>query len=135
MQIDLYSLKDRVTGIARDAAALIRDTAFSVEQKGTASDIVTSSDIASQKYLMECLSPLIEGAGFFCEENVCDISHEYIWIIDPIDGTTNYARGIASCAISVALSHGGEIILGVVCEIASGDAYAATLGGGATFNE
>ena len=53
MQIDLYSLKDRVTGIVRDAAALIRDTAFSVEQKGTASDIVTSSNVFLNAFYIE----------------------------------------------------------------------------------
>ena len=84
---------------------------FDVMEKGSEVNLVTSSDLAVQEFLVGRLSGLVPGAGFLCEENdLTDISHEYVWIIDPIDGTANYARGIGDCCISVALSQLGELV-------------------------
>ena len=59
---------------------------------------------------------------------------EYVWVIDPIDGTANYSRGIDHCCISVALEHLGEIILGVVFSPARNEIYTAEKGKGAFCN-
>ena len=83
---------------------------------------------------MEKLKELLPLSCFYCEEEGVHQSGEYVWIIDPIDGTANYSRRIDDCGISVALIHNGVAILGVVCGIFSGDVYSATLGGGAALN-
>lgn len=101
MQI-LSSLAD----IVIEASGLMVTDGFSISQKHGASNIVTSSDIAVQEFLRQRLNALLPGSGFICEEeDVHDVSHDDVWIIDPIDGTANYSRGIRECAISVGLQH------------------------------
>jgi myo-inositol-1(or 4)-monophosphatase len=131
---NIRTLEGRVIDVVREAVELVKNTNFSVSEKGDVTDIVTTNDILSQNFLIDRLGRLIPGSGFHSEEGVCDKNKEYVWIIDPIDGTANYSRGISDCAISVALAQGGRVVLGVVCSIGSGDVYSATLGGGARLN-
>ena len=106
---------------------------FEVHDKGSRENLVTSSDLAVQDFLTDRLSKLIPGSGFLCEEeDLNDIAgHEYVWIIDPIDGTANYARGGENCCISVALIRGGEQFIGVVYSPWRGELYYAEKGKGA----
>ena len=132
---ELTSLLNGVIQIVGKVANIIKDAPFSTAEKSQTTDIVTSSDLASQKYLIKELGTLLPNSGFYCEEEgVCDCEKEYVWIIDPIDGTTNYSRGIADCGISVALLRNKKAVLGVVCSIFSGDIYSAVLGKGAFLN-
>lgn len=104
-----------VISIVREAAKLMVREGFSVEEKGTIENIVTSSDLAVQHFLMENLSSILPDCGFLCEEeDLSDTFHKQVWIIDPIDGTANYARGDENCCISVALIENGYPKLGVV---------------------
>ena len=107
---------EQVKNIVLEAAKImLNDGSFVVEEKGGATNLVTSNDLAVQAFLQKELSAFMPNSSFLCEEgDVKDLSKDYVWIIDPIDGTTNYARHITVCAISVALKHKGEIILGVV---------------------
>lgn len=92
--------------IVIEASRLMQTDDFSISQKQGAANIVTSSDIAVQDYLCKHLSDLLPESGFICEEeDIHDLKHEYLWIIDPIDGTANYSRGIRECAICVGLWH------------------------------
>ena len=80
--------------IIREASKLMLND-FEISQKDGFSNIVTSSDIAVQDFLCKRLASLLPSSGFICEEeDINDASHEYTWIIDPIDGTANYSRGI-----------------------------------------
>lgn len=95
---------DSIVSIVREASQLMIGDTFEVSQKDGYANIVTSSDIAVQEFLCRRLTELLPGSGFLCEEDdVNDLNHEYVWIIDPIDGTANYSRGIAECAICVGL--------------------------------
>ncbi len=126
---------DSIVPIVREAARLMTRSGFDVMEKGSEVNLVTSSDLAVQEFLVGRLSGLVPGAGFLCEENdLADISHEYVWIIDPIDGTANYARGIGDCCISVALSHLGELVEGVVYIPWRDELYSARKGSGAFLN-
>ena len=132
---DLEALKDSVIEIVRSVANAVKNAAFTVTEKDEAINIVTSSDLLAQRLLMEALASLVPESGFYCEEeDVRQTDRDYVWIIDPIDGTANYSRHIADCAISVALVYRKKAVLGVVCSIFNEDVYAATLGGGATLN-
>lgn len=134
--VNLSLLLPQVSQIVRTVASIIKQSPFSVTAKSDATDILTSNDLASQHHLIKELGELLPESGFYCEEEgVRDLAKEWVWIIDPIDGTANYSRGIANCAISVALMQNQKVVLGVVCDIHSGDVYSATLGGGAFFNE
>lgn len=126
---------DRVIDIVKKASELMDASDFEIEEKGSIENIVTSSDLAVQHYLTEHLSELIPGCGFFCEEDdLQNTEQEFIWIIDPIDGTANYARHIEDCSISVALARKGELQLGVVYSPWRKELYCAELGKGATLN-
>lgn len=97
---------DKVMDVVREASRLMMTTDFVIHEKGDVANIVTTSDVAVQDYLCQHLAQLLPGCGFLCEEeDEHDTLHEYVWIIDPIDGTANYSRGIDQCAISVGLMH------------------------------
>lgn len=126
---------DTLISIVREASALMDTRHFDISQKDGYSNIVTSSDVAVQDFLCEHLAPLLPGCGFLCEEeDMQDTSHEYTWIIDPIDGTANYSRGIDQCAICVGLKHGDAMLMGVVYLPRTGEMFSAERGKGAYLN-
>ena len=126
---------DKIIETVREAAGLMVRSGFEVMEKGSSANLVTSSDLAVQHFLVRRLSELIPGSGFLCEEeDLDDVSHEYIWIIDPIDGTANYARSMQDCCISVALARNGEVCTGVVYSPWRDELYHAEKGSGAFCN-
>lgn len=128
-------MTEKIMPIVREAASLMVRSGFEVMEKGSRENIVTSSDLAVQEFLVGKLSALIPGSGFFCEEeDLDDVSHEYVWIVDPIDGTANYSRGIDHCSISVALAKGGEVVAGVVYSPWRNEMFHAEKGAGAFLN-
>lgn len=133
--METKELLESVAGIVRSASALMQDVSFEVTEKAGYANIVTSSDVAVQDYLCGQLAELLPGSGFLCEEkDLRDDTHEYVWIIDPIDGTANYSRGIADCAICVGLKHREEMVLGVVYLPRSEEMFTAEKGKGAFLN-
>lgn len=127
---------EQIIEIVREASGLMKRSGFQIHDKGSRENLVTSSDLAVQDFLTVRLSELLPGSGFLCEEeDLADVSgHEYVWIIDPIDGTTNYARGDENCCISVALIRGGDPFMGVVFSPWRGECYWAEKGRGAFCN-
>ena len=104
-----------LTDIVVEASSLMLTDDFQITQKDGVSNIVTSSDIAVQEFLRGRLSALLPGCGFICEEeDIHDSLHEYLWIIDPIDGTANYSRGIRECAVCVGLWHEGAMEMAAI---------------------
>ena len=131
----MNAMLQKVIDIVKEASALMTSDHFTVMEKDGRENLVTSSDIAVQHFLTERLAALLPGCGFLCEEeDFRDLDEEYVWIIDPIDGTANYSRGIADCCISVALARKGALQLGVVYSPARGELYSAELGKGAQCN-
>ena len=124
----LHSLVEIVV----EAAGLMLTDDFSISQKGGASNIVTSSDIAVQEFLRQRLSALLPGCGFICEEeDIHDSQHDFLWIIDPIDGTANYSRGIRECAICVGLLHGQAMEMAAIYLPRTDELFTAKRGEGA----
>ncbi|NNC95342.1 MAG: inositol monophosphatase [Chitinophagales bacterium] len=125
--------------IIKEAGKFIRDesTRWSIkdiEMKGR-NDIVTYVDKTSQQMLVDNLSKLIPDCGFITEEDVTkDKEKEYTWIIDPLDGTTNFVYGIPLYAVSVALAHKGKTVAGIVYEINNDECFYAWLNGGSYLN-
>jgi len=127
----------QVTDIVRNASSLMdRTGGFEVHDKGVRENIVTSSDLAVQHFLTEQLQLRFPEVGFLCEEeDINDVTgHDSVWVIDPIDGTANYARGNENCCVSVALVEKEEPILGVVYSPWRGELYTAQKGKGAFCN-
>lgn len=128
-------LEKKVIIVAKDASRLMKRRNFTIEQKSTLVNIVTSCDIDVQQYLCKELKKLMPSSGFLCEEkNIRDLNHEYVWIIDPIDGTANYTRGLYEYAISIALVRNNEPVLAVVYNPAQNDLFTAVIGDGAMLN-
>lgn len=131
-----------ITEQVKDAAILVGEfirqerKIFSydnVEVKGM-NDLVSYVDKTSEKLLVEKLSIILPEAGFIVEENTKTGLKEYNWIVDPLDGTTNFVHGIPCYAISIGLEHKGEIISGVVYEVAQNECFHAYKNGGAFLN-
>lgn len=128
---------EKVMKIVKNAAKLMLNHPFEIEQKDGYENIVTSTDIQVQQYLICHLKKLIIGAGFLCEEsNMQEVNKTpYCWIIDPIDGTTNFTRHLKQSAISVALKKENEIVLGVVYNPFLDDMFFAVKNEGAFLNK
>lgn len=121
--------------IVREASKLMLVDSFDVSQKEGFANIVTSSDVAVQDFLKTRLAELLPGSSFLCEEeDRHDLSREFTWIIDPIDGTANYSRGIRECAICVGLKHGNSMVMAVVYLPRTDELFHAERGKGAFLN-
>lgn len=129
-------MKEQLIEIVREAAKLMQVDSMEIIEKDGVENIVTSSDLAVQEFLCQHLADLLPGCGFLCEEeDMNDTSHEYTWIIDPIDGTANYSRGIDQCAICVGLKHGALMEMGVVYVPRTNELFFAQRGKGAFRND
>jgi len=100
------------------------------EAKGP-TDIVTEWDRASEAEIIRVISSEYPDSHFLAEERGEFGKGEMVWVIDPLDGTKNYYRGLPVFAVSVALTIDGEIALGVVHDPVRGETYHATKGQGA----
>lgn len=132
-------LLSEVIRIAEEAGnIMLTETDVKVDTKGTKENYVTSTDVKVQKFLRKALTGLLPGSGFLGEEE--DASAEgyepkgKVWIVDPIDGTNNYARGIPMSVVSIALVEDGEPILGVVRNPYLEETFCAEKGKGAYLN-
>jgi myo-inositol-1(or 4)-monophosphatase len=123
---------------ARLAGQLLLDKAgrVQVREKGPA-DLVTEADLASQEVIRETLLGAFPGHGFLAEENlsIASSDDDYRWIVDPLDGTTNYVHGIAQYCVSIALERSGKLLVGTVYDPVADECFSATSGGGAWLGE
>jgi myo-inositol-1(or 4)-monophosphatase len=104
-------------------------TASTIEAKGR-HNFVTHVDTGAEKMLVEGLGKLIPGSGFIAEEGTAGQSgEEYRWVIDPVDGTTNFIHGLPPFAISIALMHHERIVLGLIYELGFKEFFYAWEGG------
>lgn len=97
--------------------------------------LVSYVDETAEKQLVESLKEIVPEAGFIAEEGTETKKGEtYNWIIDPLDGTTNFLHGIPVFAISIALMKKDEVVTGVVYELGQKEMFSAWKGGGAYLN-
>lgn len=124
---------------ARDAGQILLEKFGRVTVTKKADiDLVTEADLASEAMIIERIksyypkhSILAEEAG---EAVVIGGDNTWKWIIDPLDGTTNYAHGYPCFAVTIALEHDGEIVIGVTYDPTRNELFAAEKGQGATLN-
>ena len=107
-----------------------------VSRKGPA-DFVSNADLAAEKIIYDELKLARPDYGFLMEEGGTEVGvdPQHRWIIDPLDGTTNFLHGIPFFAVSIALERDGQIVAGVVYNPALDELYAAERGTGAFFND
>lgn len=105
-----------------------------IEYKGK-NDMVSYVDKEAEKRLVKGLAEILPGSGFIAEEGTSSKrSDSYNWIIDPLDGTTNFTHGLPIYCISVALMKRNELALGVVYELNRDECFHAAKGAGAYLN-
>lgn len=137
--INLEEYCVQVSNICKEAGNYIRQEfqVFSnqrVEEKGL-HDLVSYVDKEAERQLVEKLRALIPESGFITEEDSSrETSSTYNWIIDPLDGTTNFIHKVPTFCVSVALTKGTELLIGVVYEINRNECFTAYKGGGAYLN-
>jgi myo-inositol-1(or 4)-monophosphatase len=137
--MDPSQILKQVISIAKNAGAFIRRQGeiFNYEQaevKGL-NDMVSYVDKTAERMIVAGLRQIAPTAGFMVEENTASEQKEYNWIVDPLDGTTNFIHGIPCYAVSIALEHQGDVILGVVYEICRDECFHSIQGGGAFMND
>ena len=138
--IDLEEICKKVCFAARSAGQLMLNERknFSVEKvehKGV-HDYVSYVDRAAEELIIKHLSPLIPSAGFITEEATTEQGKaEYTWVIDPLDGTTNYIHGLSPYSVSIALFKDEQAIVGVVYIPTSDECFHAIKDGKAYLNE
>ena len=91
-------------------------TESDIEEKGV-HNLVTYVDKAAEKQIIEALSKLLPESGFIAEEGTSSkVGKEFNWIVDPLDGTTNFIHGVPLYSVSIALTKDDELVLGVIYE-------------------
>jgi len=133
---DLADLAERV---GLDAAALLRDGLsrddLQVETKSSGTDMVSEMDKAAERLIVDQLLAARPGDGVLGEEGSDTAGTSGVrWVIDPLDGTTNYLYRHPGFSVSIAAEEAGRAVAGIVVDIPSGDIYRAVRGGGATRN-
>jgi len=127
------------TSVVRAAGKFISDerkkfSSSEVVNKGQR-DLVSYVDVNAEKILVEGLRKILTEAGFLTEEKtIADSNQSLRWIIDPLDGTTNFIHGVPAYSVSVALQHDDELLIGIVFEINLDECFYAWKNGGAFLN-
>jgi myo-inositol-1(or 4)-monophosphatase len=128
--MNLESIAQQVKELSQETGRYILSewsklSAEKVETKGL-HDFVTHVDKTSEEKLVEGLQEILPEAGFIVEEETAQNDGEqYKWIVDPLDGTTNYIHGITPFAISIALQKDDRTILGLVHELGHNEVFMA----------
>jgi myo-inositol-1(or 4)-monophosphatase len=139
MQQSIESIADAVCRLAVSVGGYLREEQqklkkSAIEMKGTR-DYVTYIDKEAEKRLVAKLREIFPVAGFLTEEATVEyVRTEYTWIIDPLDGTTNYVHGDTPFSVSIALMKNDEMVLGVVYDPIADELFSATGEGAAHLN-
>lgn len=98
-------------------------------------NLVTKADVACQKAILKIIQKNFPTHDFLAEENgLKNTGSPWVWIIDPIDGTTNFAHTMPHFSVSIALAYKNEIVLGGVYDVCGNEIFLAQKGKGATLN-
>lgn len=130
----MHPLLNIAVGAARRAGDVIvrsldRVGALLVSEKGR-NDFVTEVDRAAEQVLIATIRKSYPAHGFLAEESGATPGDDYTWVIDPLDGTTNFLHGFPQFAVSVACRHRGRAEVGVVFDPLRGELFTAERGGG-----
>jgi myo-inositol-1(or 4)-monophosphatase len=140
MQLNILENLEFAKSIAISAGKIALDyqsKGFKISHKQVISNLVTEADIACEKHIIENLKTKFPDFSILAEESGLSdnpTNSEYQWVIDPIDGTTNYAHGYPYFAISIALKHKDQILLGVTHAPMLNETFTAAYQHGAFLN-
>lgn len=137
--LDLEKITTEVRSLACDAGDFLRHECMNfrreyVEKKG-AHDYVSYVDKESERRIVARLREILPEAGFITEEgSASHTTEEYCWVVDPLDGTTNFIHGNAPFCVSIALRNATELLIGVVYEVCRNECFWAWKGSPAFMN-
>lgn len=137
--MNLEQLTLQVIELAKSVGGFIREEAnrfdsASIEYKGL-NDMVSYVDKGAEERIVARLSEYLPSAGFVTEEETINkVGEEFNWIVDPLDGTTNFIHGIPAFSVSIALRQKNEIVLGVIYEVNRDECFYAWKDGGSYLN-
>ena len=142
MTQSLHPMLNIAVKAARAAGALINRASLDIEklqvQTKSANDFVTEVDQAAEQVIIETILQAYPGHGILAEESGRSKGakdSEFVWIIDPLDGTTNFIHGFPVYSVSIALAHRGVVQQAVVYDPSRNDLFIASRGRGAYLNE
>lgn len=132
----LSSLMPQVIEISKSAGSFIRSNVGKVQpadiEEKERNSLVSFVDKGAEKMLVEGLTPLLPGSGFVTEEDITENTRgEYTWVIDPLDGTTNFLQQIPIFSVSVGLAYKTEPVLGCIIDVMQDQCFYGWKGGGA----
>ena len=139
----MHPMLNTAVKAARRGAAIITRASFDIDrikvnEKGP-NDFVTEVDQATEQAIIEVLKQAYPTHAFLGEESGASANlhddNEFVWIIDPLDGTTNFLHGFPQYCVSIALQHRGQITQAVVYDPTRNDLFTATKGAGAYLND
>lgn len=137
--MELKTILPQVIATAKKAGAFIRkereDFSYNKAEIKGLNDMVSYVDKSAEEIIVNDLQIIFPEAGYIVEENTRSERKDYNWIVDPLDGTTNFIHGIPCFSVSIALEHNGKIILGVVYEVSRDECFYAIKDGGAFLND
>lgn len=137
--MDYTSILLNAISWAREAGAVhlryFRGNELSIQSKLNDSDIVTAADKAAEKLLLDHIRSVYPDHSILSEESGADEqSGEFRWVIDPLDGTTNFSQGLPLFCVSIGIEHNGETVVGVVYAPYMDELFHAVKGDGAMLN-
>ncbi len=138
--MEILTIESEILGLIKDVGSFIKSQLYKVEHgdiiEKDVHSLVSYVDIEAEKKLVKGLRSFIPESNFITEENTVHSSkiNKYTWIIDPLDGTTNFLKRIPIFSISVALVENDKIVFGVIYNIMMDEMFHTVLGNGAFLN-
>ena len=135
----LHALLNIAVRAARTAGSVIirqadRVAGLKIDSKGT-NDFVTAVDRQAESLIIDIITKAYPHHGILAEESGERPGDEFVWVIDPLDGTTNFLHGFPQYAVSIAIQHKGRTEHGVVFDPLRQELFTASRGGGAQLND
>lgn len=135
----MHPMLNTAVRAARRAASVIQRASNNLDliqpQRKGHNDFVSEVDRAAEKAIIEIILEAYPKHAILAEESGAQGNSEYVWIIDPLDGTTNYLHGFPQYSVSIALQHKGVITQGVIYDPTRNELFTATRGVGAFLND
>lgn len=140
MEIELKQVQELAIGWAKEVGKIhlsyFRGTNLGIETKSNIFDVVTRADKQGEAFLLEQILKHFPGHGILGEESGAHIgTGDYLWVLDPLDGTNNFSQGLPVFTVSIGLQYKGEPIMGVVYAPYFDEMYTAVKGQGAYLND
>ena len=134
--IDLLSLAHRAEQLIRETGFWMKTQRVNAEEIEikTTNNLVSFVDKESERRLVEGLKTLFPEAGFIAEEGTGERAEEWNWVIDPLDGTTNFLHDVPIWCISVALCHKNKAVIGIIYDPNKDEMFVASRGNGSFLN-